>query len=89
MLYTFLALLFIYIIIKLIIEVKYKKLETEVLEILGFSSWEVISYFDAEIIVKSRQALEKYDDIKYFKDNREELASAKRIMQKNAKLHRF
>lgn len=50
---------------------KYKELETEVLKKLGFSSWNIISYFDEDVTVKSRQALEKYDDIKFFKEVRE------------------
>ena len=61
-------------------EKKYKELETEVLSELGFPSWNVISYCDAEVTVKSRQALEKYDDVKYFKDNREEFARAERTI---------
>ena len=41
---------------------KYKKLETEVLKKLGFSNWNIVSYLDEQVIVKSRQTLEKYDD---------------------------
>lgn len=63
-----------------IAESKYKKLEAEVLAQLGFQSWEVISFCDAEVTVKSRQALEKYDDIKYFKDNREEFLRAEKTL---------
>lgn len=67
-------------VVKLVSESKYKKLEAEVLAQLGFSGWDVISFFDAEVTVKSRQALEKYDVIKYFKDNRDELKRAERII---------
>lgn len=71
-------------ILVLVKEKKYKKLETDVLQQLGFPSWDIISYFDDGVVVKSRQALEKYDDIKYFKDDRENLLRAQRtIIRKN------
>ena len=57
-------------------ENKYKKFENEVLAELGFSDWNMVSFYDVEVTVKSRQALEKYDDVKYFKENREELTRA-------------
>ena len=57
------------------IEEEYKALETEVLEELGFSSWYVITYFDVYLTVKSRQSLEKYDAIKFLKEDRERLTS--------------
>lgn len=63
----------IVIIITGITKQKYKKLESEVLQKLGFSNWNIISYIDERITVKSRQALEKYDDIKFFKENRKRL----------------
>lgn len=63
---------------------QYKKLEAEILGKLGFSNWNVISYFDESVTVKSRQTLEKYDDIKFFKENPEMLARAeKTIKRKN------
>ncbi len=49
---------------------------------LGFSSWNIISYFDEKVIVKSRQALEKYDDIKFFKENREKLSYAENVIKR-------
>lgn len=69
------------VIIKLVIEKKYRKLETEVLKKLNFHNWNVASYFDEEIIVKSRKTLEKYDDIKFFKENKEKLVQAKNIIK--------
>lgn len=60
---------------------QYKKLEAEVLDKLGFPNWDIVPYFDEYIIVKSRQALEKYDDIKFFKENKEMLAKAAKIIQ--------
>ena len=52
-----------------------KKLETEILEEFGVSNWDFVSYYDGYITVKSRQALEKYDEIKFFKENTEKIAS--------------
>lgn len=65
---------------------KYKELETEVLKKLGFSSWNIISYFDEDVTVKSRQALEKYDDIKFFKENREKLVRAENIIKRKTEV---
>lgn len=73
-------------ILKLMADNKYKKLEADVLNKLGYSGWNVISYCDAEVTVKSRQALEKYDDIKYFKDNREEFARAERTIKRKCEV---
>lgn len=65
-------------------ERQYKELEGNVLKEIGFSNWEIISYIDEYVIVKSRQALEKYDDIKFFKENQEKLAQAENtIVRKN------
>ena len=58
----------------------YKKLETEVLEKLGFYNWEIISYIDKNITVKSRQTLNNYDDIKFFKEDRSRLKQAERVI---------
>lgn len=69
------------IIIKSIIKHRYKKLETEVLSKLGFHSWNDIPYIDEQITVKSRQALEKYDDVKFFKENREMLEKAEKTIK--------
>lgn len=68
--------------VKIIINQKYKKLETEVLRELGFFSWDIISYIDEYVTVKSRQTLEKYDDIKFFKENREKLEQAESVIKR-------
>lgn len=60
---------------------KYKKLEKQVLSELGFSNWDVVSYFDEYVTVKSRATLEKYDDIKFFKENSGKLAKAEQILK--------
>ena len=72
----------IILIVKLIVKQKYKELESEVLGKLGFSSWNIVSYFDAYVTVKSRQTLEKYDDIKFFKENKEMLEQAEENISK-------
>ncbi len=63
-------------------QLEYKQLEADALTKLGFSSWNVISYYDKCITVKSRQALEKYDDIKFFKENKEELERAESVIER-------
>ena len=70
-------------------EEKYKRLKMEVLEEIGFPSLSMISYFDEEVIVKSRQTLEKYDDIKFFKENREKLAKAERVLMRKNEIARI
>lgn len=72
----------VFCVVRMVSDNKYKKLEAEVLRELGFSSWNVISYYDQQVIVKSRQALEKYDDVKFFKENRECLSEAERIIKR-------
>ena len=68
--------------VSIILEQKYKQLEKEVLKELGFPNWNIISYFDEYVTVKSRQTLEKYDDIKFFKENREKLVRAENIIKR-------
>ena len=67
-------------------EAEYRELEIAVLEKLGFSSWNIISHTDAEVTVKSRQALEKYDDVKYFKDDREAFPRAERAIKRKCEI---
>lgn len=76
------AIIVFIITVKIITEQKYKKLETEVLKDLGFPNWNIISYFDEYVTVKSRQTLNKYDDIKFFKENREKLVHAENIIKR-------
>ena len=68
------------IIISVIIDNKYKKLELEVLNHLGLSDWDGFPYFDEAVTVKSRQTLENYDEVKFFKENREKLDEAEEII---------
>ena len=69
--------LFIALTICLFLAVKYafkllaNELESFVLQDLNLPEWNVIPYFDVYIPVKSRKALDSYDAIRYFKENRE------------------
>lgn len=65
-----------------VIEEKYRELEAEVLKKLGFSNWDIISYSDEYVTVKSRQALDKYDEIKFFKENKGKLERAESIIKR-------
>ena len=76
----------VYIVFSVRRESKYKALEAEVLNRLGISGWNVISYCDAEVTVKSRQALEKYDVVKYFKEHRDELTRAESTIASKTEL---
>lgn len=67
-------------------EKKYKELENEVLQQLGFSSWNVVNYYDDSVIVKSRQTLNSYDPTEYFKDERGRLDMAKMALQRKNKI---
>lgn len=70
----------------IVIDIKYKKMEAEALKELGFPNWDIASYFDEYITVKSRQTLEKYDDIKFFKENREKLARAEKVITRKEEI---
>lgn len=76
------AIIITIITVKIIRKQKYKELESEVLNELGFPNWDIISYFDEYVTVKSRQTLEKYDDIKFFKENKEKLVQAENIIKR-------
>lgn len=64
----------------------YTKLEAEVLKKLQFSDWDIVSYFDEDIIVKSRSALDKYDEIKFFKEHSEKLEQARLILEEKGEI---
>ncbi len=63
---------------------EYLQLKNDALAELGFKNWDIISYFDAHVVVKSRQTLEKYDDIKFFKEDNTRLEQAKTILKKKS-----
>ena len=64
---------------------KYNELESEVFKKLEIKDWKCIPDSDDDVIVRSRQAFEKYDKIKYIKDNKEKLEIVKNIIQDRKK----
>lgn len=64
----------------IVIEV-YDKLEKSVLQELDYPNWEFVPKADAYVTVKSRQTLDKYDSVRFFKENREKLEEAGRILR--------
>ena len=62
-------------------EEEYRELENEALRKLGFKNWSIVSHSDEHVIVRSRQTLEKYDDIKFFKENKDALGKAEAIIK--------
>ena len=73
-------------VVKAISEKKYKQLESEVLNELGFYGWGVASYIDSNVIVKSRQALEKYDVLKFFKEDKDRLTEVEKTITRKAEV---
>lgn len=62
----------------------YQELQTNVQKLLGVSGWNSVPFIDDTVNVKSRQSLDKYDEIKYFKENNYALDKAvKSIENKN------
>ena len=59
---------------------QYESLKSEILNELKLNI-SIFSEPDEDIIVKSRQALENYSDLKYFKENREKLEEADKIIK--------
>lgn len=74
----------IILVICLILYALYKSLSRKVLEELGYKKFEFIAKYDDTIIAKSRQTLEKYDVIKYLKDDSNRLSMTE-IKLKNKK----
>lgn len=72
----------IIVILKLVTAHAYKELESDVLDKLGFPNWNIISYYDARVTVKSRQTLAKYDDVRFFKEHKDKLVQAEKIVHK-------
>lgn len=72
---------------------EYGKLESEVVRVLGDRKWENIPNVDEFVMVKTRQALENYDEVKFFKENEEKLTQVEtKVRQRNtmaAKLENF
>ena len=68
------------------LEAEYRQLESEALRKMGLSSWDAIPYFDDYVPVKSRQTLDKYDDIKFFKENKGKLAEAEAALRRKSRM---
>ena len=83
---VFIAIVVAIVVFKIMRKKQYENLEAEALLSLGFSSWNIISYVDEYVTVKSRQTLEKYDDIKFFKENKEKLPSAEAMIQRKGEI---
>ena len=79
---SIIVIIIICVVINAINNSKYKQLEAEVSEHLGFPIWNCVDYYDDEVVVKSRQALEKYDYIKYFKDDKNRFEKAEKGIEK-------
>ena len=83
------GIIIVYIVAKIIRSITYNNLKAEVLKELGFSHWNVVSYFDEHVTVKSRQTLEKYDDVKFFKENREKFEHAENVLKRKNEVARL
>lgn len=83
---VFIAIVVAIVAFKIMRKKQYENLEAEALLSLGFSSWNIIPYIDEYVTVKSRQALEKYDDIKFFKENKEKLPRAEAMIQRKSEI---
>lgn len=62
-------------------ERQYRVFKTEILNELGLSTLDLFPYFDTNVTVKSRQALENYDDIKFFRENNKMLEKVEKIIE--------
>lgn len=80
--YIFLLIIVVIVVIRLNNKKKYRELEGEVLKELGFENWNIIPYIDEYVKVKSRKALENYDDVKFFKENKEKLTKAENTIKR-------
>lgn len=81
-----LTLCFFIIIINMIWNKKYKELECEVLRKLEIPSWDIVPYYDINIVVKSRSTLEKYDDVKFFKENKDRFIIVENIIKRKKQI---
>ena len=61
-------------------EKQYLELESAVLAHLGLNSWNVVSFFDEYVIVKSARQVKNYEYISFFKENRDKLTAAKKVI---------
>lgn len=78
--------LIVWIVFKLRAEVLYDELKAEVLNKLGYSSWEIASYIDDTINVKSHQMLDKYDKTRFFAENKDKLSEAETVIERKNRI---
>lgn len=78
--YVLVAIVVAVIVIKFVRKNQYRKLETDILNELGIPYWNAVHYIDEYVTVKSRQSLEKYDDIKFFKEYDGRLSQAETMI---------
>lgn len=78
--YVLVAIVVAVIVIKFVRTNQYRKLETDILNELGIPYWNAVHYIDEYVTVKSRQSLEKYDDIKFFKEYDGRLSQAETMI---------
>lgn len=65
---------------------KKTKIEKEFLAAIGVTNINGVTKIDSFVTVKSRSALESYDDIKFFKKNKDKLTTAKRVIEYKSSL---
>lgn len=84
------ATVFIIIILTFIVLIidknKKTKIEKEFLAAIGVTNINGVTKIDSFVTVKSRSALESYDDIKFFKKNKDKLTTAKRVIEYKSSL---
>ena len=84
------ATIFIIIILTFIVLIidknKKTKIEKEFLAAIGVTNINGVTKIDSFVTVKSRSALESYDDIKFFKENKDKLTTAKRVIEYKSSL---
>lgn len=64
---------------------QFEELNTKALSYLGLRHWNVVTEINETVTVKSRTALNGYDDIKFFKENKDKLRYARSIIEKKRK----
>lgn len=75
------AVIIIFIVVVLI-SIK-RTLDNEILETLGFTSWNIVPEYADRVIVRSRQTFETYDDVKYFKEEEGRFVYVQRKLEQN------
>ena len=65
-----------------------KELENLVLSQLDLSCWPSYKFEDYSITVKSRKALEKYDELSFFKEDTSRVDTVDKVLKERAELER-